>query len=146
MLSPTTGYAISALGCLACHDEKFVLTREIAECSGIPRQYLAKILLTLTRKGFLVSLRGSKGGVKLAQDPSKTSLHEICVAMDDPITKVRCMLNTADCSDDRACPCHTFWKEHRGAALEFLEKTTLQEIGDFSDHACNPQNHPIDQE
>jgi len=139
MLTPTTGYAISALGCLARHGGQYVQTRHVAECADVPQQYLAKILHMLTKKDLVISQRGIHGGVKLARKPEEITLHEVCIAMEDPVTKMRCMLGNEECSDERNCPCHEFWTEHRRETLRFLEETTLKEIGEFSDHACKPK-------
>ena len=60
MLSQTVGYAIAALGHLSRFQKQpgpqFV--RDIAKATGIPPAYLAKIVHTLARKGYLTTQRG----------------------------------------------------------------------------------------
>lgn len=131
MLSLTTGYAIKALGFLAHDAGKAVFTKQLSEGTGIPAPYLAKLINILARKGFVETQRGISGGVLVTPDMARTTIFEICEALDDSITQSRCMLATAACSDERACPAHSFWKRQREREVEFLRQTTLSDIGDF---------------
>lgn len=131
MLSQSAGYAITALGFLARAREGPVLVRDISEATNIPTPYLAKLIHTLGRKGFVTTQRGIGGGVSLARDPRHVSLYDICLALDEPTVKQRCLLGTAECCDERACPAHTFWKRYRQQYIDFLKQTTLQDIADF---------------
>jgi Rrf2 family protein len=133
MLSQTVGYAIAALGHLSRiqrqHGALFV--RDIAQATGIPPAYLAKIVHQLARKGFLSTQRGTNGGVTLARRAEEVTLFEICEAFDDPIVLKRCMLGAAACSEERDCPAHSFWTEERERVADFLRRTTLREIARF---------------
>ncbi|MFO0830770.1 MAG: Rrf2 family transcriptional regulator [Phycisphaerales bacterium] len=131
MLTQAVGYAATALAQVASGGGKPVLVKEIAQASGIPAPYLAKIVQTLARKGIVITQRGIGGGVTLAKDPKTVTLHDVCVALDDPSVQHRCMLGTAECSDDRACPCHKFWSIHRSEFLDFLKGTTVADMALF---------------
>ncbi|GDX98381.1 putative HTH-type transcriptional regulator [Phycisphaerae bacterium] len=135
MLSQASGYAASALGFVACSDSKSVLVKDIAEATAIPAPYLAKIVQVLSKRGIVRTQRGIGGGVTLARAPEDITLHDICVALDDPAVLNRCMLGTAICSDDRACPCHSFWKANRGEFQDFLRKTTVADMAEFEKRA-----------
>ena len=108
-----------------------MLVKDIAERCGIPAAYLAKIVNALARKGIVVTQRGIGGGVTLARDPRGMSLLELCEAMDDPITQVKCFLGNAACSDERSCPAHKFWTGHRDREIAFLRSTTVADIALF---------------
>jgi Rrf2 family iron-sulfur cluster assembly transcriptional regulator len=131
MLSQTVGYAITALGHLAVAETGPILVRDIAAATDIPGAYLSKIINTLAKKGFVVTQRGIKGGVTLAQPPGDVTLYDLCLALDDPLIQNRCMLGTSVCSDERACPAHRFWVSHRMRQVEFLKQTSLQDVADF---------------
>ncbi|MCC6731155.1 MAG: Rrf2 family transcriptional regulator [Chthonomonadales bacterium] len=131
MLNQSVGYAITALGYLANDMGRPVPVREISKATRVPAYYLAKIIHTLARRGLVTTQRGTGGGVLLAQDPKQLTLYDICVALDDPVVKRRCLLELADCSDERACPAHGFWSFHRQQFVEFLRRTTLQEMADL---------------
>lgn len=131
MLTPSTGYAASALGRIAAASGASVLIKHIAEDCNIPGPYLAKIIHTLGRKGLVQTQRGVGGGVTLAKAAADLTLLEIAAALDDPIVMTRCMLGTAECSDERACPAHQFWSTQRERELEFLRSTTVADIAEF---------------
>ena len=131
MLSQAVGYAATALGCIATMGGKPVLVREIAGACGIPTAYLAKIVNVLARKGILQTQRGVRGGVSLLRPAATLTLHDLCVALGDPSVQNRCMLSTEPCSDDRGCPAHCFWREHREREVAFLKRTTVADIAAF---------------
>ncbi|MEK6703654.1 MAG: Rrf2 family transcriptional regulator [Planctomycetota bacterium] len=131
MLNQATGYAATALGFLATAGDKPVLVKDIAEASGIPSPYLAKIINALARKGLLVTQRGIGGGVVLARSGDSITLHDLAMALDDTSILPRCMLGTAECSDERACPAHEFWTGMRGRYLDFLKRTTITDVAAF---------------
>ena len=131
MLTGAACYAAKAMAHLAKSQDASILVREIAEATEIPGAYLAKIVNTLSRKGFVVTQRGVGGGVGLARDPAEVTLYELCAALDDPIVETRCMLEQTECSDERACPAHAFWVAHRDKEVEFLRRTTIQDMASF---------------
>jgi Rrf2 family protein len=128
MLSQTVGYAITALGHLGTREEA-MFVKDLAEATGIPQAYLAKIVNTLARKGFLSTQRGLNGGVMLARPPEEISLLALCEAFDDPIVRRPCMLGSAECSEQKNCPAHRFWAVERVRVMDFLRRTTLRDVG-----------------
>ena len=131
MLSQATGYAATAMGYVAAAGGKPVLVKEIAEACGIPGPYLAKIVHSLAKAGIVQTQRGVGGGVVLARPANEVSLHNLCIALGDPAVEQRCMLGVAECSDERACPCHKYWAPQRTAHIEFLRKTSIADIAAF---------------
>ncbi len=131
MLSQATGYAATALGCIAAIGGKPVLVKEIAEACDIPTAYLAKIINLLARQKIVATQRGIGGGVSLARPAAAISLHELCVALNDPSIAPRCMLGNAECTNDRACPAHDFCTDHREKLAAFLRRTTIADIAAF---------------
>ena len=131
MLSQASGYAATALGFVASAGGRPLLVKEIAKEAEIPAPYLAKIIQALSRKGLVNTQRGIGGGVTLAKDPGEISLYDVCSALDDPITQTRCMLGTAQCSDDRACPAHKFYSAHRNRQIEYLHGMSIAAIAEF---------------
>lgn len=131
MLTQSVGYTASALGIIAAAKGEPVLIKDIADAGGIPVSYLGKLINTLARKGTVSTQRGKGGGVTLNVDPKVLTLYEVCELLDDPITKQRCMLGVTECSDERGCPCHLFWTQHRHQFLAFLRKTTIAQMGSF---------------
>ena len=130
-MTQSTGYAITALGHVATVPERSLLIKDIAEATGLPQPYLAKIIHTLARRGLVTTRRGVGGGVALARPAASISLFEIAAAMDDPLLEERCMLGPTACSDQRACPAHDFWSQHRRAQIDFLNQRSLADVAAF---------------
>jgi Rrf2 family protein len=130
-LSNTTGYAIRALSCLKGPEEKPVLVKDLARMSDVSNFYLAKIVSRLSESGLLKSKRGYKGGVQLARPPQDISLLDVSQAIDGDDWLNGCLLGMAECSDERACPHHAFWKECRAEIRKNLAETSLKDAADF---------------
>ncbi len=131
MLSQSVGYAASALGIVAAAKGAPVLIKDIADLGDIPASYLGKLINTLARKGTVSTQRGKGGGVILNLDPKDLTLYKVCELFDDPITRQRCMLSVAECSEERACPCHSFWTGYRHQFIQFLRTTTISDMRSF---------------
>jgi Rrf2 family protein len=133
MLSQGVGYAVTALGHIARAGGAPVLVKEIADAAGLPAPYLAKIVHSLARRGVVVTQRGVGGGVTLAKPASEITLLDVAHALDDPAVKPTCMLGTAACSEERACPAHRFWTCERASILEFLASTCVADVANFEE-------------
>lgn len=130
MLSATSQYALRALAHLAAlQDGESILGRDLAKKTGIPQNYLSKILLTLGGAGIIRASRGTGGGYQLACQPEEMPLADAVVLFDRNFAKPECLLGYDQvCSDERGCPAHQAWRETKTCILNFLESTTLAEI------------------
>ncbi|TAK52426.1 MAG: transcriptional regulator, partial [Bacteroidetes bacterium] len=76
-------YAIQAVLYLALkpHEEKTSI-KELTQHLDLPYHFAAKILQALSRKGLLVSHKGSLGGFALATSAENITLYQIVEAVD----------------------------------------------------------------
>lgn len=130
-LSQSVGYAVQALAVLGESDSGTCLIRDIAEKAQVPPAYLAKLVKRLSDAEIVVSKRGIKGGTWLKRKPEEITLLEISEAIDGKKWINRCLLGLTECSDERACPTHKFWKGAREAIQKSLEETTLADVISF---------------
>jgi Rrf2 family protein len=77
MINNRTNYAILALCELAQSEGHFSTSEAIARAQGIPKKFLPQILSDLSRAGYVSSIRGFGGGVRLALPPEKITLLDI---------------------------------------------------------------------
>lgn len=133
MLSHSAMYAIRALSCVVRAKGAPLLVREIAKTTGISASYLAKLVNTLARKGFVHTQRGVRGGVTLARTPDGVTLYDVAVALDEPVTQDQCYLGIPTCADETPCAAHSFWKTQRRREVRFLRKTTLAEVASYDE-------------
>jgi Rrf2 family iron-sulfur cluster assembly transcriptional regulator len=130
MLSTTAQYALRALSQLASMPpDQPVRGKELAAQSGVPANYLSKLLLTLGNAGLIEASRGTGGGYRLAKRPENVFLAEIVELIDGGVARPQCLLGLrADCSDANPCCAHQSWRGAKQAYLEFLHTTTLADI------------------
>lgn len=130
MFSATSQYALRAMALLATrHRSAPMLGREIARETGIPPNYLSKILAGLNKAGIVDATRGTGGGYVLNLPPASITLDKIVAVFDQDMVNPCCLLGySRPCADENACTAHFVWKETRERLVEFLEKTTLADI------------------
>ncbi|MDR2639022.1 MAG: Rrf2 family transcriptional regulator [Helicobacteraceae bacterium] len=75
-------YSLSAMLYLAQQGDNLVQIKEIADGSNIPQNYLEQLLVQLKKVGFVESIRGAKGGYKMAISPEKVTVLQILYAME----------------------------------------------------------------
>lgn len=131
MLSQTAEYALRAALYLAQEGEtRSVRTEEVAEALDLPRNYLSKILHALGRQGIVTSVRGPRGGFRLALPPEEIMLSEIVDVFDPQLLddRSRCLLGRTACSDRNPCVAHHQWKQVASTVATFFRKTSLAEM------------------
>ncbi len=129
MLSRTEEYALRAAVCLARHHGSGARrARDIARETGVPANYMSKILHQLARAGVVRSERGRTGGFRLAGSPSEFLLATVVSPFEPQVERTRCLLGRPECSDANPCGAHGRWKVIKEAALDFLEGTTLADV------------------
>lgn len=130
MISVTVQYALRALvefGRLPAGET--LLGRELAERTGIAKDYLAKILGTLRNARILSASPGIGGGYRLAKAPEDIFLVDVVQLLDGEQSLPQCLLSRErPCSDDDPCSAHELWGDVRGRYLAFLEMTTIAAI------------------
>lgn len=71
----TSQYALRALAYIAANEgEEAVLGRSISKDTGIPPNYLSKILIGLNYAGIVSASRGTGGGYRLTASPAAITL------------------------------------------------------------------------
>ncbi|MCC6293687.1 MAG: Rrf2 family transcriptional regulator [Bryobacterales bacterium] len=130
MLSTTSQYALRALTFIAANEGvEAVLGRRIAEETGIPSNYLSKLLIELNNAGLVSASRGTGGGYRLTAPPSSITLNRVVGVFDPDVVNPCCLLGHSHvCSDETACTAHAHWKKTRAALTAFLNSTTLADI------------------
>jgi Rrf2 family protein len=129
MLSNTGEYALRAMIHLAEHEgEGPVRVEDVASALCVPRNYLSKILHTLVKRGILASLRGPRGGFRLAVPSALVSLYDVVEAFDDIEARRTCLLGGRACGDAAPCAVHERWKDVATEVALFFRETKLADV------------------
>lgn len=136
MLSVTSEYALRALTHLALASRgDVILGRDLAKTTGVPPQYLAKIMLALRNAGLVLATRGTGGGYMLLRPADAIHLIDVVSLFEGPLTLPHCLLRGGHkCSPANPCAAHVYWGKVRDGYLEFLERTTLNDISQDTAH------------
>ncbi|MEE9162456.1 MAG: Rrf2 family transcriptional regulator [Candidatus Neomarinimicrobiota bacterium] len=131
LLSQTAEYALRAMAWLAATSpEAPVRARDLSAATGIPPQYLSKILRRLVLAGLLASQKGRGGGFTLAYAPEEIRFVHILEAVDAYPAPGRCAFGWGACDGDQPCPLHGAWIEMSEALHSWATNTTLAEVRD----------------
>ena len=99
-----TGYGLIALTHLARGDgETLCSAREIAEGHGVPVSLLMNVMKELAAARLVESVRGSRGGYRLACDPHEVTVMDLVVVLEGPVRLAACCLDQGEVSDEATC-------------------------------------------
>ncbi len=126
----TVRYALAACLFLAQkHDKGRASGRGIAEATGIPPAFLAKVLQQLGRSGVIEGERGHRGGYRLARPPAEVFIADVVGAVTDRDGQpTACALGDRDCSADVPCALHDLWAAATAPLSRLAETVTLDRL------------------
>ncbi len=120
---------IQAVLYLSVKKEKVVFSaEEISKELKVPKEFVSKVLQTLTYKGIVGSKKGKNGGFYLAKSPSNIYLIDIIEAIDGDKIFKSCVLGFPGCSDENPCPVHDKWGKLRNEAYKMFAKESLAQL------------------
>lgn len=130
IFSATTEYALRALAHLATLEgSERMLARDLAAETGIPRQFLGKILHRLARLGVLDSAKGRGGGFRFERSPADIRVFEMVRVFEGGDRTDRCVLGIEGCSDSTPCPMHEEWVVCRDMLVARIYSLTMADLG-----------------
>jgi Rrf2 family protein len=128
LLSQTAEYALRAVLHLAAQsDGRSVRVPELAEATGVPRNYLSKTLHQLARAGVLRSSRGPTGGFRIAGDATRLTLQQVVAPFNDADPR-RCLMHDRPCGGARPCALHGRWAPVAQRLDAFFRTTTVADL------------------
>lgn len=127
-----TDYALRVLVHVGVRGGDLVTINEIAECFGISKNHLTKVVHELGRAGFLETVRGKYGGVRLLADPRVVRLGELVRAVEDDFALTRCLREdeVETCLLKAKCLARGAFREGLEAFFTSLDRYTLADMID----------------
>ena len=121
-------YAVTAMLDLALHYQQGAVTlADIARRQGISLSYLEQLFARLRRNGLVDSVRGPGGGYTLAEAPTKISVAQIIIAINENIDATRCG-GEKNCQGEERCLTHHLWEDLSNRIYDFLNGITLGDL------------------
>lgn len=128
-LTVYTDYSLRVLMYVALHRERLPTIGEIASSYGISRNHLMKVVYDLGLAGYVVTVRGKNGGLRLARSPHDVVLGEVVRRTEPDMALVPCFEPIgAPCAITPACILRRALHEARSAFLAVLDGYTLADL------------------
>jgi Rrf2 family nitric oxide-sensitive transcriptional repressor len=128
-LTVYTDYSLRVLMYVALHPERLPTIGEIASSYGISRNHLMKVVYDLGLAGYVVTVRGKNGGLRLARPLLDIVLGEVVRRTEPDMALVPCFEPIgAPCAITPACILRRALHEARSAFLDVLDGYTLADL------------------
>jgi Rrf2 family nitric oxide-sensitive transcriptional repressor len=89
-LTRYTDYSLRVLIYLGLQTERLSSIREIADLYGISESHLMKVVQALGQSGYVATLRGGGGGLRLAKPAHEINVGDVVRNTEDDVALVEC--------------------------------------------------------
>lgn len=121
-----TDYGLRSLMFLAAQPNKLCSVQEIADHYGISYNHLVKVVHRLSQLGYVQSVRGKGGGIKLAKDAMTLKLGDLVKTLEPNMDIVECFnRDTNTCRITNNCQLKHYLFEAKSAFIASLNNRTL---------------------
>ena len=117
---------------LARKPDELSCSSDICRRFGFSEAHFAKVMQTLSRAGIVESVRGPRGGTRLARDPAGISLLEVFEVLDGALMADRCLLSPKVCPA-RCCPIGRVMTKLNSGLRQTLAGATLKTMSAETD-------------
>jgi Rrf2 family nitric oxide-sensitive transcriptional repressor len=128
-LTRFTDNALRCLTYLGLHESETATVTDVARRMSMSEDHLMKVVQRLASLGYVETIRGRNGGVRLVQDPAAIRIGTVVRQTEDNLNLVECFdaeLNT--CPIAASCQLARALDEALSAFLSVLDKYTLRDL------------------
>ena len=127
-LTTYTDYALRVLIHLAVQPQHLTTIADIAESYGISENHLMKVVHQLGLAGYIETVRGRNGGIRLLKEPREINVGEIVRRMEPDFYLAPCFNASGSCVIEPACILKDALGQARDAFLAVLDRYTLADL------------------
>src|SRR5215472_15870306 len=102
-LTLQTDFALRVLIRLGLDECRLTTINDIARSFGVSKNHLMKIVNDLGRKGYLETVRGRNGGIRLKRRPTDINIGEVVRDTEDELDILGCLRETGYCRIEKVC-------------------------------------------
>jgi len=129
-LTRQTNYAIRILMYCAANEGRLSRIPDIAQAYSLSDLFLFKILQPLVEAGFVQTVRGRNGGVKLGKPAEDITLFDVIRVTEESFAMAECFENDTECPLVDGCGLNEALRKALGAFFEVLASYTIQDLVD----------------
>lgn len=127
-LTRFTDYSLRTLICLGLHQDRLMTIEEISDYYGISQAHLMKIVHHLGMRGYIETVRGRGGGIRLARRPELVSVGEVIRDTEENIHIAECFGDDTSCRLLPSCVLKSAFAEARKNFLATLDRYLLSDL------------------
>ncbi|MFC0179046.1 Rrf2 family transcriptional regulator [Thorsellia kenyensis] len=121
-----TDYGLRTLMYVASCPENIASVKEISEYYGISRNHLVKVVHKLSKLGFLETIKGKGGGIKIAEKTDSIRLGDLIKLLEPNMYIAECFNeNDNGCKITNSCKLKHYFFEASQNFINTLNKYTL---------------------
>lgn len=123
-----TDYALRALIYVGAKTGASPTIAEVAESFGVSRTHLMKIVNRLAQQGYLDTVRGRGGGIRLGRPASTISVGAVVRDTEEELAVMGCLGEPGFCRIEGCCVLRRALREATSAFLDVLDDYTLADL------------------
>lgn len=127
-LTQHTDYAYRMLIHAAVHAPELTTVGAVAQDFGLSATHLNKVAQTLAAHGYLQTVRGRSGGLRLAREPKSIRLGQVARVTEPDFQIVPCMAPDGDCPIYDPCVLKNVLAKALNGFIAELDKWTLADL------------------
>jgi Rrf2 family nitric oxide-sensitive transcriptional repressor len=127
-LTVFSDYSLRVLMILASRADALVTIRDIADAFDISDAHLTKVTHVLGKTSWVETVRGRKGGMRLAKDPRALRLGEIIKRLESDFALVECLGSNNHCVLTGGCGLERALQLAMQAFFTELDRYTLADL------------------
>ena len=127
-LTRYTDYALRMLIYLGVAGDGLSSIHDIAECYAISENHLMKVAHQLGLLGFIETVRGRNGGLRLARRPHEIRIGDLVRQTEEDLALVECFGPANSCRISGSCVLRGVLGDALAAFLAVLDRYTLQDL------------------
>lgn len=123
-----TDFALRVLIQVGLNGGKLTTISDIANSFDISKQHLMKVVNDLGQKGYLDTVRGRNGGIRLMRDPQDINIGQVVRDTEDRLDVIGCLERKGYCQIERVCVLRGALRDATEAFLDVLDGYTLADL------------------
>jgi Rrf2 family protein len=110
------------------YDRRATPLAEIAKGQNLSVKYLEQLIIPLKASGLIRSVRGARGGYRLARRPDKITVGQIVEVLEGGLSLVECVDDPKACKLQADCLTRPVWRGVSRLVKQHLSSLTLQDV------------------
>jgi Rrf2 family nitric oxide-sensitive transcriptional repressor len=127
-LTLNTDFSLRVLIHVGLCGGKLTTISDIAQSFGISKPHLMKVVNHLSQNGYLETVRGRNGGIRLMREPRDINIGQVVRDTENQLDVIGCLERRGYCPIERACVLRSALQDATQAFLAVLDAHTLADL------------------